>query len=68
MIGIFPYRLTLLRLCGMILQEQNDEWIAGPRYVGRRRDGTAPTVVQPWAGHDIDAVGSRGRLRLVQTA
>jgi hypothetical protein len=44
MIGIFPYRLTLLRLCGVILQEQNDEWIAGPRYVGRRRDGNGTTL------------------------
>src|ERR1700738_3263424 len=44
MIGIFPYRLSLLRLCGVILQEQNDEWIAGPRYVGRRRDGPPTSV------------------------
>jgi putative transposase len=48
MIGVFPYRLTLLRLCGVILQEQNDEWIAGPRYVGRRRDAGATPVGQPW--------------------
>jgi hypothetical protein len=60
--------LTVLPQCGVILQEQNDEWIAGPRYVGRRRDGTASTVVQPWAGLETDAVGSRGGLRLVQAA
>ena len=68
MIGIFPYRLSLLRLCGVILQEQNDEWIAGPRYVGRRRDATATMVGQPWTGLVADSIGSRGGLRLVQAA
>ncbi|HXN05052.1 MAG TPA: transposase [Candidatus Acidoferrum sp.] len=68
LIGIFPYRLTLLRLCGVILQEQNDEWIAGPRYVGRRRDGNATTLGQPWTGLETDALGSRSGLRLVQAA
>jgi transposase-like protein len=67
MIGIFPYRLTLLRLCGVILQEQNDEWIAGPRYVGRRRDGRATTAGPSWRS-DIDAIGSRATLRLVPAA
>ncbi|HEX9094902.1 MAG TPA: transposase [Candidatus Dormibacteraeota bacterium] len=67
MIGIFPYRLTLLRLCGVILQEQNDEWIAGPRYVGRRRDSLATTVGQAWTGLETDSIGPRGR-RAVQAA
>src|ERR1700694_543052 len=68
MIGIFPYRLSLLRLCGVILQEQNDEWIAGPRYVGRRRDGTATTVGQPWTGLETDSIGSRSTRRVVPAA
>jgi hypothetical protein len=67
MIGIFPYRLTLLRLCGVILQEQNDEWVAGPRYVGRRRDSMATMVGQAWTGLETDSIGSRG-LRVVQAA
>ncbi len=69
-IGIFPYRLSLLRLCGVILQEQNDEWLAGPRYVGGRRDGEGATLGQPWTGLETEmrTVGSRARLRLVQAA
>jgi putative transposase len=68
MIGVFPYRLTLLRLCGVILQEQNDEWIAGPRYVGRRRDAGATPVGEPWTGVKIDSIASRGQLDLAEAA
>jgi putative transposase len=36
LIGIFPGTASLLRLCGAMLLEHNDEWMAGPRFFGRR--------------------------------
>ena len=32
-VGIFPNDATLLRLAGMLLLEQNDEWLVGRRYL-----------------------------------
>ena len=32
-VGIFPNDAALLRLAGMLLLEQNDEWLVGRRYV-----------------------------------
>jgi putative transposase len=69
-IGIFPSRLSLQRLCGVMLQEHNDEWIAGPRYLGRRRDDHVATSALSWTGPELDAAsqGSRGLLHVVQAA
>ena len=33
MVGIFPNDAALLRLAGMLLVEQNDEWLVGRRYL-----------------------------------
>jgi transposase-like protein len=32
-VGIFPNDTALLRLAGMLLLEQNDEWLVGRRYL-----------------------------------
>jgi putative transposase len=69
LIGIFPSSQSLLRLCGVMLEEHNDEWAAGRRYVGRRQDGrlrVALDAATSMATHDDAA--ARPMLRLVQAS
>jgi putative transposase len=49
-VGIFPNDAALLRLAGMLLLEQNDEWLVGRRYVSE----TSMTLVLATADQDRD--------------
>jgi len=50
-VGIFPNRQAVTRLLGALLVEQNDEWVAGKRYMGAETLAaprtTAPSVPTP---------------------
>ena len=50
MVGIFPNDAALLRLAGMLLVEQNDEWLVGRRYLSE----TSMTLVLATAAQDHD--------------
>jgi putative transposase len=47
-VGIFPNDAALLRLAGMLLLEQNDEWLVGHRYLSE----TSMTLVLATADQD----------------
>ena len=49
-VGIFPNDAALLRLAGMLLLEQNDEWLVGRRYLSE----TSMTLVLTTADQDRD--------------
>jgi putative transposase len=53
-VGIFPNDAALLRLAGMLLLEQNDEWLVGRRYLSETSMTLilANTATQP---HDADS-------------
>ncbi len=44
-VGIFPTDASALRLIGMVLQEQNDEWAVGRRYFSLESMSLLKTVV-----------------------
>ncbi len=49
-VGIFPNDAALLRLAGMLLLEQNDEWLVGRRYLSE----TSMTLVLTTTDQDRD--------------
>jgi putative transposase len=51
-VGIFPNDAALLRLAGMLLLEQNDEWLVGRRYLSE----TSMALVLANAAHDHEEV------------
>jgi hypothetical protein len=51
-VGIFPNDATLLRLAGMLLLEQNDEWLVGRRYLS---ETSLALVVDARADHSGQA-------------
>jgi putative transposase len=56
LVGIFPHRRTLLRLCGAILQEISDEWAA--RATPNRRRARAVAAWEAQVGSASRRVGS----------
>ena len=49
-VGIFPNHGALLRLAGMLLLDQNDEWLVGRRY----RSETSMALVAAATNQDRD--------------
>ena len=56
-VGIFPNDAALLRLAGMLLLEQNDEWLVGRRYLSE----TSMALVLANAAHDHERPTSSPR-------
>ena len=52
-VGIFPNDAALLRLAGMLLLEQNDEWLVGRRYLS---ETSMALVLASTAAHDHEEV------------
>ena len=46
-VGIFPNDAALLRLAGMLLLEQNDEWLVGRRYLSESSMALVITTGHP---------------------
>jgi Transposase, Mutator family len=62
-VGIFPDRASLIRLAGMLLAEQDDEWaVTDSRYVHVRVDGSDPRAGRRWrqGAFGGDRVGEDG--------
>ena len=47
MVGIFPTRASVIRLVGMVLAEQDDEWQDGRRYFRPETMALIDAVAEP---------------------
>ena len=47
MVGIFPTRASVIRLVGMVLAEQDDEWQDGRRYFRPETMAAIDAVTKP---------------------
>jgi hypothetical protein len=60
-VGIFPNDAALLRLAGMLLLEQNDEWLVGRRYLS---ESSMALVLAPGADDHPDSPEPQEVLQL----
>ncbi|MBI3968723.1 MAG: transposase [Chloroflexi bacterium] len=56
-VGIFPNRAAVLRLCGALLMEQNDEWLVGRHYFSEAsmRQLVRSTGAEPLPAGEVSA-------------